>query len=340
MKKISISCRLLLISVLFLTGCQVLAGDAQPLSHGLQLSTVTPSVDEALEDKTPEIQPSATPTKDSTEIALILKEIVGCQKDFCHWGWPGLLERPIGESDQNAIDLTYPYASTRNGTLAPHHGVEFYNAQGTKVLAAGSGEVVFAGSDDVTVLGPFTGFYGNVIVIHHPRIYAERDLFTLYAHLSAIEVMQGDSVTAGEVIGEVGASGVADGSHLHFEVRLDINDYHHTINPIIWFAPLSKNQECAGSILAGLLIDKKGNPLPEQELSLERFAADGSVEKHYYFKTYTLAGLNSHPEFGENFVLPDLPPGEYRLAYVNGKLYEVHFSLRPDSLGFVKLQID
>ncbi len=339
MKKIHILISLLLISVLFLAGCQVLDGDAKPVSQALLHSTVTQGVNDALMDKTSEVLPSATPTIDSTNSPFVLQEVVGCQDEFCQWQWPGFLERPIGESDQNTIDLTYPYASTRNGTLDPHHGVEFYNPHGTQVLAAGSGEVVFAGSDDVTVLGPFNGFYGNVIVIHHPRLFAGRDLFTLYAHLSAIEVERGDSVTAGEVIGEVGASGVADGSHLHFEVQLGFNDYNHTINPILWFAPILKHEDGAGGILAGLLIDKDGNPLSEQELSLERFAPDGSVEKHYYFKTYTLTGINSHPELGENFVLPDLPPGEYRLAYVNGKLYEVHFTLQPDSLGFVKLQI-
>ncbi|MDO9348820.1 MAG: M23 family metallopeptidase, partial [Anaerolineales bacterium] len=55
-----------------------------------------------------------------------------------------------------------------------------------------------------------------IIVLRHAD-----SLFTLYAHLSRIEVEAGQRVVVGQKIGEVGKSGTAQGSHLHFEVRLN-----------------------------------------------------------------------------------------------------------------------
>ena len=63
-------------------------------------------------------------------------------------------------------------------------------------------------------------FPGRLVVIDHGD-----ELYTLYAHLSKIQVEQGQAVPAGEQIGEVGQSGVATGPHLHFEVRINGTPY-------------------------------------------------------------------------------------------------------------------
>lgn len=254
--------------------------------------------------------------------------------------WQGLLARPIGPDGVQTIDPTYPYANTKNGTLEPHHGVEFPNGTGTPVLAAQEGEVVFAGTDDLTVLGPYTGFYGNVVIVRHARLFEGRDLFTLYAHLSAIDVNEGQEVTLGDRIGAVGLSGAANGSHLHFEVRLDENDYAHTTNPILWLGPIAGNGDDAGSTLAGILLDSYGRPVDLTTLALERVGRNGIVLQTYYPVTYFPSGVNANPILNENFVFPDLPPGDYQLDFIWNRYYTFDFSLAAGSLGFIKIQLD
>ena len=93
------------------------------------------------------------------------------------------------------------------GSLNFHTGVDIGAAYGTPVGTAASGKVVLAGWD---------GGYGRCIVIDHGN-----GLATRYAHLSRIDVRLGEKVTRGEVIGNIGESGNADGPHLHFEVIID-----------------------------------------------------------------------------------------------------------------------
>jgi len=274
----------------------------------------------------------ATPTIDI--------QTIDCGEVFCQIQWVGVLERPINSDYRNIIDLTYPYASTRNDTLDIHHGVEFVNSSGTPVLAAQKGDVIFAGSDALTLLGPYTGFYGNVVIIRHAGLYQDRDLYTLYAHLSAVDVEVGAQVNAGEMIGRVGASGTAVGSHLHFEVRLDVNDYDHTTNPVLWFAPVIDPESGPSSSLAGVILDQAGTPVSRYQFTLERYGDNGKIEAYYYPATYYAAGVNGHPVLQENFAVSDLQPGTYRLAFIYGKLYELNFTLEPGELGFIKIQLD
>jgi murein DD-endopeptidase MepM/ murein hydrolase activator NlpD len=268
-------------------------------------------------------------------------KVFECDELFCQQNWPGWLQRPIGEGFVRTIDRSYPYASTGDGTLDLHHGVEFPNGHGTPVLAAQSGQVVFAGMDNMEVVGPFGGFYGNVIILRHAGLLSDKeDVYTLYAHLSQVNVEVGDQVPLGEVIGEVGATGAADGSHLHFEVRVSENDYAHTVNPVLWFPPIDDPDLPGTAVLAGVILDRGGTPVPQFPLTLEKIGEEGSVEKHYYPKTYYPAGVNGHPYLGENFVIPDIPAGDYRLAFISGRLYEFYFTLEPGSLGFLSIQLD
>jgi murein DD-endopeptidase MepM/ murein hydrolase activator NlpD len=87
-----------------------------------------------------------------------------------------------------------------------HSGIDLAAPQGTPVHAASSG-VVKVGHDR-------TG-YGLFIVVR-----GDDGLSTLYGHLSRVEVESGDTVAAGDVIGEVGSTGNSTGPHLHFEVRV------------------------------------------------------------------------------------------------------------------------
>jgi hypothetical protein len=90
---------------------------------------------------------------------------------------------------------------------SPHAGVDFPAATGTAVFASQSGKVVLAE-------GLF--YAGNTVVIDHGY-----GIYTLYAHLSEIEVHAGEAVQAGAEIGKVGATGRVTGPHLHWGLTIE-----------------------------------------------------------------------------------------------------------------------
>ncbi len=85
-------------------------------------------------------------------------------------------------------------------------------------MAAGQGEPIHACRAGTVVIADVEGGYGNAVVIDHGGGMA-----TLYGHQSRIASSVGEHVDAGQVIGYVGATGLATGPHLHFEVRLGGN---------------------------------------------------------------------------------------------------------------------
>lgn len=335
---------LVLIGLSLITGLSACQTDEVSVALPVQPtpSSTGISIDEGIPVDVPEeleidsVQPTAVVVVSEDPVDF---NGLDCEDLFCLVPWPGWLERPIGEGDIGTIDYSYPYASTGDGTLEPHFGVEFPNKFGTPVLAAHDGEVIFAGWDHMTQFGPFLGFYGNVVIVSHPRLLNdERDVYTLYAHLSEIKVDVGDLVKTGEVIGEVGATGAAIGQHLHFETRLGSNTYDHTVNPVLWFAPLEEINQQGTAILAGLIVDQLGNPLTEFPLTVKKLSPTGEVEAIYYPKTYYPIRSSTSSFLGENFVLPDLPAGNYRLLFIAEYLYEIPFTLEPGSLGFITFQ--
>ena len=88
-----------------------------------------------------------------------------------------------------------------------HKGIDFAAARGTPVRTVGDGVVEFAGRQSG---------YGNIVIVAHRNKES-----TAYAHLSRIDVKAGQSVSQGQFIGAVGATGWATGPHLHFEFRVD-----------------------------------------------------------------------------------------------------------------------
>jgi murein DD-endopeptidase MepM/ murein hydrolase activator NlpD len=91
------------------------------------------------------------------------------------------------------------------GQWAMHEGIDFLADNGSPVVAAASGVVIFAG---------FHPQYGYMVDVDHGN-----DLVTRYAHHSKLFVKEGDVVQRGRKIGEVGSTGRSTGPHLHFEVR-------------------------------------------------------------------------------------------------------------------------
>lgn len=87
-----------------------------------------------------------------------------------------------------------------------HPGIDIANSSAPNILAADSGTVVIAGWPD--------GYgYGNRVMIDHGNGFR-----TLYAHLSKVYVVAGQTVARGSAIGKMGSTGKSTGVHLHFEV--------------------------------------------------------------------------------------------------------------------------
>jgi murein DD-endopeptidase MepM/ murein hydrolase activator NlpD len=95
----------------------------------------------------------------------------------------------------------------------PHLGTDYAASTGTRIWATAKGRIAFAGRK---------GGYGKLVEIEHANGYRTR-----YAHLSRIHVRGGQTVQKAEVVGRVGATGLATGPHLHYEL---LKDGRH-INP-------------------------------------------------------------------------------------------------------------
>ncbi len=131
-----------------------------------------------------------------------------------------------------------------------------------------------------------------------------------YGHLSEINVTAGQRVSAGEVVGLSGESGVADGPHLHFEVRAGINDYGSTRNPLLWLAPLPQT-----AVVAGRIVGPGGELLYEAPIALIR--ADATAP-YTATTSYALGESNSDSVLRENFVVDDVVPGFYQVVVDTG----------------------
>lgn len=149
-------------------------------------------------------------------------------------------------------------------TIRAHKGVDYAASSGTPIKAAGDGKVTFVGVKNG---------YGKVIVLQHGSQYQ-----TLYAHMSRYKpgITTGSHVSQGQVIGYVGATGLATAPHLHFEFR--VNGNH--VNPVTVALP-------------------RANPLTRTELA--NFKAQttplvaqlDSVTKTYTASAATTAGNGS-----------------------------------------------
>jgi murein DD-endopeptidase MepM/ murein hydrolase activator NlpD len=93
-----------------------------------------------------------------------------------------------------------------SGEGAMHTGVDISAPQGTPVHVAADGIVIHAG---------WNGGYGRCVIVDHGNNYQ-----TWYAHLSRMNVIEGQEIRQGEVLGFVGTTGRSTGAHLHYEVRI------------------------------------------------------------------------------------------------------------------------
>jgi len=118
------------------------------------------------------------------------------------------------------VALVVPISGTTTQPFAVQHpGLDLYALADAPIHSAHDGEVTFAGWN--------SDGYGLLVTVQHPPIVitspitVEVQLKTHYAHLNRINFAPGAQVLTGQVLGEVGQTGQANGPHLHFEVRLD-----------------------------------------------------------------------------------------------------------------------
>ena len=146
----------------------------------------------------------------------------------------GPMEKPLSiawrETAGFADERRYLYYDgTSDSTL--HGGIDLGAKEGSDVLACAAGRVAFAGRRIVT---------GNTIVLEHLP-----GLFSIYMHLSAIDVREGDIVGEGQTIGRVGSTGLSTGPHLHWELRIG----EISVNPYYWLShPLLDKDADSGKI--------------------------------------------------------------------------------------------
>jgi murein DD-endopeptidase MepM/ murein hydrolase activator NlpD len=135
---------------------------------------------------------------------------VGCEKEFL------VLKRMLERRKSLLADV--PDIPPVKGIITSYFGARRWRGRihGGLDIAAPLGTSVHAPADGVVVVaGPYP-YYGNVIFLDHGGGFSTR-----FGHLARADVKVGDRVERGDVIGRVGATGLATGSHLHYEVRVN-----------------------------------------------------------------------------------------------------------------------
>lgn len=125
--------------------------------------------------------------------------------------------------------VRYPVTSFSYGPRNVFRPASRPNHDGFDMMT-GTGSPIFAVADGVVRKSGWGGAFGKVVVIDH--IIGGKRVSTLYAHQSQLVVSAGQSVTAGQLIGQVGTTGRTTAPHLHFEVRINGS----LVNPQSWLA--------------------------------------------------------------------------------------------------------
>lgn len=234
--------------------------------------------------------------------------------------------RPIA-----ADQVNWPLADYRYGGIffAPnivHTGVDIPAPEGTPIMAAGPGTVVWAG------WGLFTEApenkedpYGLAVALRHDFGYRGEQLYTVYAHMSKVTAVLGQHVETGDTLGLVGSTGATTGPHLHFEVRLPDNSFYNTYNPELWTAPPQ-----GWGVLVGRLMDTQGNTLQQLEVTVR----NESTGDQFLVKTYGGGAVNHDPYYNENLVLGDIPAGLYKVTFRYERNVQAWMEIHPGQVTY------
>lgn len=305
-----------------------------------------PSTDEGAQSGEPSA-PQATEASPDEQAAPTSPPVSPSQagpctsQDSCVENGYFLLGRPVGGAGRKTVDISDRFGSYRSRTQDANHGANFLNSTGTPVVAAADGVVVVAGDDSSTPYALRTNTYGNLVILKHDLQGISQPVYTLYAHLSQVEVKVKDEVKRGQEIGTVGMSGRVTGSTLHFEVRLGENTYQDVRNPELWMELLpDENGEPQGA-LAGQVLDPNGKFVQISNIVLEQLAGPGQPAlKTIYLKTYAEKRLMGLSPWEENFAISDLPAGDYQISfYWQNRLQQRIVKIKQGKLTLVSFQL-
>lgn len=208
-----------------------------------------------------------------------------------------------------------------------HSGMDIKIPDGTPVLAAGAGKVVWAGygllSGEYNIDDP----YGMAVMIRHNFGFQGSHIYSVYAHLSRVDVLRDQYVENGEVIGLSGETGKTSGPHLHFEVRLKDGDFFSTRNPELWLVPPQ-----GWGVLAGRVMNTGGRKLEGQLVTVHPKEGD---QVWRAFSYHGGKNIFSDPYYQENLVISDLPAGQYEIQ-INywSKIYTLDVEIRPGLVSY------
>lgn len=221
------------------------------------------------------------------------------------------LSLPIGPSGRDTIDPNERFGQPQKQQLA-QNGVDFVNSAGTLVLAAAPGRVLHAGADAKGQFSPSAELYGLVVVMEHSLPGYAQSVYTLYAHLSQVDVEPGQQLDVGETLGLVGSTGHTTGSELHFEVRYGENTHDNARNPELWLIQFDDDGETANGALAGRILDENGDLVDVNVVVQPLGEANANpMDLHPYVDKR----LRLQPPWGEAFAVGNLPPGEYKISF-------------------------
>jgi murein DD-endopeptidase MepM/ murein hydrolase activator NlpD len=285
----------------------------QPGTPTTSMQIITPLPQETVPYPTTIVidSPGAIPLIDLTPTAI--PEITVRPPLYANPWAPSLYDHfyfasPIAVNQANSTVSDYRYGGVFFEDVV-HTGVDIPAPNGTPILSAGAGTVVWAG------YGVYKGGvdpsdpYGLAVTIRHDFGYKNQSLYTIYGHMKQIEVVVGQHVETGELLGLVGETGRVTGPHLHFEVRIGDNNFFTTRNPELWLVP-----SIGWGIVAGRVTDTAGQLIYDQQLII----TDPLLEQNWFAWSYGKVAVNSDPYYQENLVIGDLPAGNYLLRMAWG----------------------
>ncbi len=149
--------------------------------------------------------------KNNNQISLL------CKNPHPQRLWSSSFTRMSGSSRSGFADhRTYYYADNPIDKQV-HLGIDIASTKNADVTASEKGVVVH---------GAYLGIYGNMVLLDHGQ-----GLYSLYSHLSQIDVAPGDQVEKGDRLGLTGTSGMAGGDHLHFSMLI----HGIFVTPVEWW---------------------------------------------------------------------------------------------------------
>ncbi len=151
--------------------------------------------------------------ENNTDIAQL------CQTSDQDRHWKGRFLRMAGRNFAGFADHRTYFYQGQEIDRQVHLGVDLASTRQANVKAANNGKVIFAA---------YKGIYGNMIILDHGQ-----GVFSLYSHLSQINVAKGDMLVKGDRIGLTGTSGMAGGDHLHFSMLI----HGIFVTPKEWWDP-------------------------------------------------------------------------------------------------------